>query len=85
MSDHSGYISTPIDYGFHEGKQQYPIHCVGSCIPVMNPIKDLASVANEERLDLWRNLHSRQHHISRRFEAFVWGLESIYLFPRSLI
>ena len=85
MGDYPGYIPTPTDHGFHKDRQRYPIRCVGSCIPVMNLIKDLASVANEERLDLWRNLHSRQHHISRRFEAFVWGLESIYLFPRSLI
>ena len=84
MNDHSGYIPTPTDHGFHEVKQQYPIHCAGSCIPVVNPTKDLASVADGERLDLWRNPHSKQHHINRRFEAFFWILEFIYPFLHSL-
>ena len=84
MDDHPGYIPTLTNHGFHEDKQQYSIRCVGSCIPVVNPTKDLASEVDEETLDLWRNPHSKQHHIGGGFEAFIWGLGSVYPFPRSL-
>ena len=70
MDDHPVYISTPTDHGFHEDRQRYPIRCVGSCILIVNPTKGLASVADEERLDLWRNSRNKQYHIGRRFKAF---------------
>ena len=70
MNDHPGYIPTLTDYGFHEDKQRYPIRCVGSCILIMNPTKGLASEADGETLDWWRNSRNKQHHIGGRFEAF---------------
>ena len=72
MDDHPVYISTLIDHEFHEDKQPYPIRCVGSCncILIMNPTKGLASEADGETLDWWRNSRNKQHHIGGRFEAF---------------
>ena len=52
MGDHPVYIPTPIDHRFHEDKQWYSIRCIGSCIPVVNLIKGLASEADEEILNL---------------------------------